>query len=98
MEVTSQIPNELVSSVTSADDPSRRASEPFAREELRAGRISEVRLCGMFGLAPIQVDGFRLTARSKSIPPKTVNVERSENRDSKTHAAGNRPTPARSIT
>jgi hypothetical protein len=58
MEVTFQIPDELVSSVTAAGDLSRRALESFALEELRAGRITEPQLCEVLGLARIQSDGF----------------------------------------
>jgi hypothetical protein len=58
MEVTFQIPDELVSSVTAAGDLSRCALEAFALEELRAGRITEVQLCDMLSLARIQMDGF----------------------------------------
>jgi hypothetical protein len=58
MEVTFQIPDELVSSVTAASDLSRRALEAFALEELRAGRITEVQRCDMLGLARNQMDGF----------------------------------------
>jgi hypothetical protein len=58
MEVTFQIPDGRVSSVAASGDLSRRALEAFALEELRAGRITEVELCEMLGLARIQVDGF----------------------------------------
>ncbi len=58
MEVTFQIPDELVSSVAASGDLPRRALEAFALEELRAGRITEVQLCEMLSLARIQVDGF----------------------------------------
>ena len=58
MEVSFQIPDELVGSVIPTGDLSRRALEAFALEELRAGRITEVQLCGMLNLARIQVDGF----------------------------------------
>jgi len=58
MEVTFEIPDELVSSVTSADDLRRRALEAFVLEELRAGRITEPQLGEMLGLARIQIDGF----------------------------------------
>ena len=59
MEVTFHIPDDLASSVTAAGgDLSRRALEAFALEELRAGRITEVQLCEMLGLARIQMDGF----------------------------------------
>ena len=58
MDVTFQIPDELVSTVTSTGDLPRRALEAFALEELRAGRITEPQFCEMLGLARIQVDGF----------------------------------------
>jgi len=58
MDVTFQIPDELVESVAETADLPRRALEAFALEELRAGRITEPQLCGMLGLARIQVDGF----------------------------------------
>ena len=53
MEVTFQIPDEFNSS-----DLPRRALEAFATEELRAGRITEVDLRKMLGLARIELDGF----------------------------------------
>ena len=49
MEVTSQIPDELASSVMNNDDLPRRALEAFALEELRAGRITEVELRKSWG-------------------------------------------------
>jgi len=58
MDVTFQIPDELVDSETPIGDLSRRALEAFAPEELRAGRITEPQLCEMLGLARIQIDGF----------------------------------------
>ena len=58
MEVTFQVPDELVGDVTAAGDLPRRALEAFALEELRSGRITEPQLCEMLGLARIQVDGF----------------------------------------
>jgi hypothetical protein len=58
MEVTFHIPDDLVISVTTTGDLPRRALEAFALEELRAGRITEVQLCDMLGLARIQMDGF----------------------------------------
>jgi hypothetical protein len=58
MEVTFQIPDELVNCIDATETLSRRALESFALEELRAGRISEPQLCDMLGLARIQVDGF----------------------------------------
>jgi hypothetical protein len=58
VDVTFQIPDALVESVTAEGDLPRRALEAFALEELRAGRISEPQLCEMLGLARIQLDGF----------------------------------------
>ena len=58
MEVTFQIPDELIGSVADRGDLSRRALEAFALEELRAGHITEPQLCEMLGLARIQMDGF----------------------------------------
>ena len=58
MEVTFEIPDELVASVAATGNISRRALEAFALEELRAGRIDEPQLCDMLGLARIQADGF----------------------------------------
>jgi hypothetical protein len=58
MEVTFQIPDELVGHATAAGDLSRRALEAFCLAELRAGRITEPPLCEMLGLARVQADGF----------------------------------------
>ena len=59
MDVTFQIDdNNLPPSVLAAGDLPRRALEAFALEELRAGRITEVELRRMLGLARIQLDGF----------------------------------------
>ena len=58
MDVTFQIPDELVDSVTATGDLPRRALEAFALEELRSARITEPQLCEMLGLARIQLDGF----------------------------------------
>jgi hypothetical protein len=58
MDVTFQIPDELVSSIAATGDLPRRALEAFALEELRAGGITEPQLCEMLGLARIQIDGF----------------------------------------
>jgi hypothetical protein len=59
MDVTFQIDdNTLPPNVLAAGDLPRRALEAFALEELRAGRITEVELRRMLGLARIQLDGF----------------------------------------
>jgi hypothetical protein len=59
MDVTFQIDdNALPAGVLAAGDIPRRALEAFALEELRAGRITEVQLRTMLGLARIQLDGF----------------------------------------
>jgi hypothetical protein len=58
MEVTFQIPDDMVGAVAPAGDLPRRALEAFALEELRAGRITEVELRKMLGLARIELDGF----------------------------------------
>jgi hypothetical protein len=59
MEVTFQIDDKtLPASVLAAGDLPRRALQAFALEELRAGRITEVELRKMLGLARIQLDGF----------------------------------------
>ncbi len=54
-----EIPDEIAAHLSSnGGDLSRRALESFALEELRAGRLSEVQLRKMLGLARIQLDGF----------------------------------------
>jgi hypothetical protein len=59
MELTLHIPDDIAAHLTqSGGDLTRRALESFAVEELRSGRINEVQLCEMLGLARIQVDGF----------------------------------------
>jgi hypothetical protein len=58
VDVTFQIPDELVGSATAEGDLSRRALEAFSLEELRSGRITEPQLREMLGLARIQIDGF----------------------------------------
>ena len=59
MEVTFQIPDDVAPRLTEGGgDISRVALESVALEALRAGRISEVQLCEMLGLARIQMDGF----------------------------------------
>jgi hypothetical protein len=57
MEVTFQIPDEIADIVVPGD-LSRRALEAFALEELRAGRITEVDLRKMLGLAGLELDGY----------------------------------------
>ena len=59
MEVTLHIPDDIAAHLTQGGgDLTRRALESFALEELRAGRITEVELRRMLGLARIQLDGF----------------------------------------
>ena len=58
MDVTFQIPDELVGSVSAAGDLSRRALEAFALEEFKANRITKVQLRKMLGLERIELDGF----------------------------------------
>lgn len=58
MEVTFHIPDEVAGSVINTGDLPRRALEAFALEELRAGRITELELRKMLGLARIELDGF----------------------------------------
>lgn len=59
MHVTVEIPDEIARCLTeTGGDLSRRALEGFALEELRSGRITEVQLRKMLGLARIQLDGF----------------------------------------
>jgi hypothetical protein len=59
MQVTLEIPDEIARTITEqGGDVSRRALEAFALEELRAGRITEVQLRRMLGLARIELDGF----------------------------------------
>ena len=59
MEVTLQIPDDIANYLTQGgSDLSRRALEGLAIEELKAGRITEVQMRKMLGLARIQMDGF----------------------------------------
>ena len=59
MEVLVQIPDAIAPHLIEGDgDLSRMALESVALEALRAGRITEVQLCEMLGLARIQMDGF----------------------------------------
>lgn len=59
MLLTMEIPDDIARRLAeSGGDLSRRALEGFALEELRAGRITEVQLRKMLGLARIELDGF----------------------------------------
>ena len=59
MEVLVRIPDAIAPHLIEGDgDLSRMALESVALEALRAGRITEVQLCEMLGLARIQMDGF----------------------------------------
>lgn len=59
MQLTVEIPDDIAHHLAeTGGDLSRRALEGFALEELRAGRISEVQLRVMLGLARIELDGF----------------------------------------
>lgn len=59
MDVTVHIPDAIAPHLIDEDgDLARVALESVALEALRAGRITEVQLCEMLGLARIQVDGF----------------------------------------
>ena len=58
MDVTVQIPDAIASRLTGGNDPARVALESVALEALRAGRITEVELRKMLGLARIELDGF----------------------------------------
>jgi len=59
MEVTFDIPDIIAHQIASnAGDLSRVALESVALEALRAGRITEVELRRMLGLARVELDGF----------------------------------------
>jgi hypothetical protein len=59
MQVNIQIPDDIGRCLTEAGgDLSRTALESVALEALRAGRITEVQLRKMLGLARIELDGF----------------------------------------
>jgi hypothetical protein len=59
MEVILQIPDAIAPHLTEdGGDLSRVALESVALEALRAGRITEVQLRKMLGLARIELDGF----------------------------------------
>ena len=59
MDVTVQIPDAIVPHlIHDGGDLARTALASVALEALRAGRITEVQLRRMLGLARIQLDGF----------------------------------------
>ncbi len=59
MDVTVHIPDAIAPHlIDHGGDLARTALESVALEALRAGRITEVQLCEMLGLARIQMDGF----------------------------------------
>lgn len=59
MDVTVHIPDAIAPHlVDGGGDLARMALESVALEALRGGRITEVQLCEMLGLARIQMDGF----------------------------------------
>ena len=61
VQLTLQLPDELAAHLGGEavhEQLERRALEAFALEELRAGRITELQLRQMLGLARIQLDGF----------------------------------------
>jgi Uncharacterised protein family (UPF0175) len=58
MEVIVQIPDDIAPHLTGGGDLARVALESVALEALRAGRITEVELRQMLGLARIELDGF----------------------------------------
>jgi hypothetical protein len=59
MDVTVRIPDDIAALLAAAGvDLPRQALEAFALEELRAGRITEVQLRKLLGLARIQLDAF----------------------------------------
>lgn len=61
MQLTLQLPDDLAAQLGGEavhDELERRALEAFALEELRAGRITELQLRKMLGLARIELDGF----------------------------------------
>jgi hypothetical protein len=61
MQLTLELPDDLAAHLGGEavlDKLERRALEAFALEELRAGRITELQLRKMLGLARIQMDGF----------------------------------------
>jgi len=62
MDVTVHIPDAIAPHLTSGGgDLARVALESIALEALRAGRITEVELRKMLGLARIELDGFLKT-------------------------------------
>lgn len=59
MDLMLQIPDDIAPHLTEGGgDLSRVALESVALEALRAGRITEVQLRKMLGLARIELDGF----------------------------------------
>lgn len=61
MQLTLELPDELADYLGGEAvhrELERRALEAFALEELRGGRITEVQLRKMLGLARIELDGF----------------------------------------
>ena len=59
MEVTFQIPDELVGHATAAGDLSRRALEAFLAEEYRHDRLTTPELQQLLGIeTSYQLDGF----------------------------------------
>ena len=61
MQLTLQLPDELAAHLGGEavhGELEKRALEAFALEDLREGRITEVQLCKMLGLARIQMDSF----------------------------------------
>jgi hypothetical protein len=58
MDVIVQIPDDIAPHLTGGCDLARVALESIALEALRAGRITEMELRKMLGLARIELDGF----------------------------------------
>jgi len=58
MDVTLRIPDALAPQLAREGDLARVALESLALEALRAGRITEVELRQMLGLARVELDGF----------------------------------------
>jgi hypothetical protein len=51
-------PDDIGLRLAPAGDLSRKVLETLALEELKAGRVTELELCRIPGLARIQLDGF----------------------------------------